>query len=363
MNPLARTTAVLEEGMRAGLHMGAQVYVSQRDNPLADFAIGESRSGVAMTPETVMLWLSASKPIASVAIAQLWERGKLALDDPVALHVPEFAQNGKESVTIRHLLTHTAGIRWIETGWPTAPWDQIISRIGAMRMERDWQPGRKAGYSAHITWFMLGEIVRRLDGRDYARYARQEIFEPLGMNDSWIAMPPEVYHAYGDRLGIMQKTEAGQRTDLGADTEAACTHERPSGSGHGPMRELARFYEMLLNGGELQGRRIISPQTVEALVARHRAGMYDQTFRHVMDWGLGFLINSPHYDPEMPYGYGPAASPRTFGHGGSQSSVAFADPENALAVALVCNGTPGEAAHQQRMSTILGAVYGDLGLA
>lgn len=362
MTALPRTIQVLEDGIRAGLHIGAQAYVSIGGQCIADLALGESRPGVAMTPDTLMLWLSSSKPIAAVAIAQLWERGRLALDDPVARHVPEFAQNGKDAITLRHVLTHTAGIRWIETGWPVASWEQIIARICAMRPERDWPPGRKAGYSAHVTWFVLGEIVRRLDGRDYARYAREEIFEPLGMIDSWIAMPPEVYRAYGQRLGIMQKTEGGTAADLGADTEAACTHARPSGSGHGPMRELARFYEMLLNGGELSGRRILLPQSVEAITARHRASMYDQTFRHIMDWGLGFIVDSSQYGPDTPYGYGPSASPRTFGHSGSQSSVAFADPEHRLAAAIVFNGAPGEAAHQHRARAALAALYGDLGL-
>lgn len=363
VNNLRRTTAALEAGMAEGHHIGAQVYVSHRGVTVADFGIGESRPGVAMTPDTVMLWMSATKPLGAVAIAQLWERGKLALDDPVARHVPEFAQNGKDSITIRHILTHTAGIRSIEIGWPEEPWEQIIAKICAMRIERDWAPGRKAGYSTHVSWFMLGEIVRRIDGRDYASYVRQEIFEPLGMNDSWVAMPVDVYRGYGTRLGIMQKTEGGRVTDAGLDTEAACTNARPSGSGHGPVGELGRFYEMLLAGGALAERRIISPQTTEALVARHRAGMYDQTFRNVMDWGLGFLLNSNQYGPDtVPYGYGPFASYRTYGHNGHQSVSAFADPENALAVAIVCNGMPGEVAHDRRMRAVHAAIYEDLEL-
>ena len=396
INELPRMTAVLHQQMEAGLHIGVQVYVSLESRVLADFGIGESRPDIAMTPGTVMLWMSATKPVGAVAIAQLWERGQLALDDPIALHIPEFTQNGKETITIRHVLTHTAGIRWIETGWPNTPWEQIIAKICAMRMERDWSPGKKAGYSVYSTWFLLGELVRRLDGRNYAQYVREEIFEPLGMNDSWIAMPTDVYRSYGTRLGIMQKTEGGQVSDLGMDTEAACTNARPSGSGHGPMRELGRFYEMLLNGGTLQprakregeapaepdgvargvlgsagaspshtrnARRIISPQTAEALVARHRAGMYDLTFKHIMDWGLGFVLNSNQYGPDtVPYGYGPHASPRTYGHSGYQSSAAFADPEHGLAVAIVCNGTPGEAAHDQRIRAVLTALYEDVGV-
>lgn len=363
MNQIPRTAELIAEQMRAGLHIGAQVFVSREGQTLADFALGESRPGVAMTPDTIMLWMSATKPTGAVAIAQLWERGRLDLDDPVARHIPEFAQNGKEHITIRHILTHTAGIRWIETGWPHASFDEVVAKVCAMKAERDWVPGRKAGYSAYVSWYMLAEIVRRLDGRDYATYIRDEIFLPLRMDDCWIAMSPEVYRDYGLRLGIMQKTEGGKVVDLGLDTEAACTNPRPSGSGHGPMRQLARFYQMLLGHGSLDGTRILLPQTVEALVARQRAGMYDHTFKHILDFGLGFVLNSNQYGIDtVPYGYGPHASPRTFGHSGMQSSCAFADPENGLAVAVVFNGTPGEGAHDRRIRAVLESMYHELGI-
>ena len=361
VNQLPRTTDLILRQMESGLHVGAQVCAWHKDQLVADFALGEARPGVGMTPETIMLWMSATKPTGAVAIGQLWERGLLELDDPVARHVSEFAQNGKDRITIRHVLTHTAGIRWIETGWPHASFDEVVAKVCAMRIERDWIPGRKAGYSAYVSWYVLAEIVRRLSGRDYAAYVREEIFLPLGMSDCWIAMPPEVYRGYGTRLGIMQKTEGGQVVDLGLDTEAACTNPRPSGSGHGPMRQLAQFYRMLLAHGTLDGNRILSPQTVEALVARHRAGMYDQTFKHVLDFGLGFVLNSNQYGIDtVPYGYGPHASPRTFGHSGMQSSCAFADPENDVVVALVFNGTPGEGAHDQRIRTVLAMLYEEL---
>ena len=361
VNQLPRTVQVLTRQMNAALHIGAQLYVSLRGDVVADLAIGQSRPGVEMTPDSLILWMSATKPTAALAIAQLWEKNLLTPDDPVALHIPEFAQHDKGQITLRHVLTHTAPVRWVETGWPDVAWDTIISKICAMRPERDWPPGRKAGYSALTSWFLLGEIVRRLDGRPFAQYVRQEIFQPLDMNDSWIAMPPEVFHAYGNRLAIMHKTDTGTPVDAGLDTQAATTHARPASSGHGPVRELGRLYETLLAGGSLNGRPILSPQSVEAFVARHRAGMYDLTFRHVIDWGLGFLLNSNQYGPDtLPYGYGPYASYRTYGHNGHQSATAFADPEHRLVVALVCNGMPGEPAHHQRMKELHSAIYEEL---
>ena len=433
---MSATRALIEQGIDAGLHIGAQVYVSINGDPVADLALGQSRPGVAMSPDTLMLWLSGSKPVGAVAIGQLWEQGKLGLDDPVARHIPEFGQKGKEPVTVRHILTHTAGFRWVETGWPSASWDQVIDRICQAPQERGWVAGRSAGYSPYTSWFILGEIVRRLDGRDYDRYVREEIFLPLGMRDSWFAMTAERYRAYGDRIGIMHKTDTESGPlDAGLDSEVSAGAIRPAGGGRGPARELGRFYEMLLGGGccareegtspspgnpgegwgegpesstasaiaapmpltpalsrstgrgrkgphvadsasanleqcppdsthgALHHSRILLPQTIEALVARHRTGKKDKTFNHIMDWGLGFGVNSSIYGPESaPYGFGPYASPRAYGHGGSQSSASFADPEHGLTAVVICNGMPGEAAHQKRIRAILAATYEDLGL-
>src|SRR5260370_10494136 len=106
---LDRAAKVIESGIERGLHIGAQLYVSQNGKRIADLAFGLSHEGVAMTPDTIMLWMSSTKPITVVAIAQMWERGKIALDDRVAKYIPEFGARGKKSITIRHVLTHTGG--------------------------------------------------------------------------------------------------------------------------------------------------------------------------------------------------------------------------------------------------------------
>ncbi len=362
-HPLPRTAAVLREGMERGLHIGALVYVSRCGQPVGELALGESRAGIAMSPETLMFWLSASKPVTAVAIAQLAERGRLSLDDPVAKHIPEFSAKGKEVVTIRHILTHTGGFRLLETGWPQTPWDQIIPKLCEMPLERGWVPGQKAGYHPMTSWFVLGEIVRRADGRLLEHYVREEIFEPLGMVDSWIGMPSEHWEAYGDRLGILQQTDVRpMRPFSGFDTRESATHCRPGANGIGTVRELGRFYEALLAGGALGGRRILRPATVHEMTMRQRIGMFDETFKHVIDWGLGFIINSNRYGAEtVPYGFGVDAGENTFGHNGKQCSSAFADPDNGLVVAVICNGTPGEAEHDRRMRAIQQAIYQDVG--
>jgi CubicO group peptidase (beta-lactamase class C family) len=356
------TLEELDKGIDAGLHLGGQLYLSLHGCSL-DLAFGERAPGQAMTSDTLMIWLSSSKPVTAVALAQLWEANLLELDDPIAKHVPEFAARGKGSITLRHALTHTGGFRMLNVGWPEASWQEIIAAICAAKPEPRWVPGEKAGYHMTSSWFMLGEVVQRITGRLFGEYVRTEIFEPLGMHDSWIGMPPDIFATQRHRLGKMYGTEKGSPTPRGWDRAAHVTGCSPGGNGYGPIRDLGRFYQMLLGRGIAGDNRILSAQSVEALTTPHRVGMRDQTFKHILDWGLGFIINSEHYGAAtVPYGYGSHASRRTFGHSGFQSSTAFADPEHNLVVALVLNGQPGEASHTERIRRLSEAIYKDLEL-
>lgn len=363
-----RWVSEIEAQLARGLELGGQLYVTLRGEVRADAGFGEARPGEPMRRDHLMLWMSSTKPVAAVAICQLWERGLLELDDPVARHFPEFAQGGKERITVRHLLTHTGGLRMLDTGWPEAGWEGTLARIAAQRLEPRWEPGRKAGYHLASSWFVLGELVRRLDGRPFERYVREEIFVPLAAEDCWIGMPPERYAAYGTRIAPMFDTTgsaAGRNAEeTGATSLARLSVPSPGGNGCGPVRELARLYSMLAGGGALDGRRLLRRETVEALAARHRVGMLDATFRTRLDWGLGVIVNSAHYgDPAVPYGYGPHAGPRTFGHSGARSSTAFCDPEAGLVVALAVNGMPSDEEHRARFERATAALYEDLGLA
>jgi CubicO group peptidase (beta-lactamase class C family) len=226
-------------------------------------------------------------------------------------------------------------------------------------------PGRKAGYHTASSWFLLGELVRRLDGRPFARWVREELLEPLGATGCWVGIPPERLAAERAALAPMYDT-----TDPATPRELPWTSDRhltvcsPGASGLGPLRELARVYRLLLAGGELDGRRYLTPQAVAALTARHRVGLVDQTFKTKLDWGLGVILDSKHYgETEVPYGYGPHAGPRTFGHSGARSSTAFADPDAALIVALAVNGLPDDDTHRKRFERVTAAIYEDLGLA
>jgi CubicO group peptidase (beta-lactamase class C family) len=351
---------VIGDGIGRGLHLGAQVFVSIDGKAIADLGIGEARAGVPMTRDSMVIWFSMTKPSVAVAVAQQWERGRLELDDRVVDHLPEFGAHGKDTITLRHLLTHTAGIRDADAVSSTAPgdayWDEIVAGVCAIAPEPDWVPGQRAGYHLTCGMTILAEIVHRLDGRRFEHYVREEIYEPLGMTDCWVGMSAATAAEYGDRLGTMHSTSSGVGIPLDVfDTPEALRHCSPGGGGRGPVRQLARLYEALLARGELDGRRVLSPQAVEAMTARHRVGLYDETFHAQCDWGLGFAVDA--------YAMGRHASPRAFGHGGALSAISFADPEHGLVAVVQTNGMCGNDDHYHRLADISTALYADLGLA
>lgn len=367
---LPRTRALLEEGIVKKEELGAQLALSRGaaggGKPQRfELCLGERRPGQAMTPDTLNIWLSTTKPLTATAFALLWQRGLADLDHEVGRYLPEFANGGKEAITLRHLLTHTAGIRMLNVGWPEASWDEILAKICAARIEPRWVPGQKAGYHLSSSFFVLGELIARLAGEPFKLYVRRELFEKIGMADCWVGMPEQKYLAYGDRIGRMYSTEQDRVQPRNWHSAPHTVGSSPGGNGYGPMNELLLFYEMLLRRGRTEaGLQLLAPQTVEALTAPQRVGMIDLTFQTKIDFGLGFIVNSRHYGAELlPYGYGRHAGRRTFGHSGHQSSTAFADPDNDLAVALFVNGQPGEPRHTHRFAELVEAIYEDLGLA
>ena len=138
-----RTIAAIERGISDGDHLGAQLTAWMNGKPAADLAIGELRPGVPMQSDHLLVWMSAGKPITAVAITRLVERGLLDFDDTVARFIPEFAAAGKEPITIRQVLMHTGGFRLVSNNWSPEPWDQIIQRICASKIEPGWVPAAK----------------------------------------------------------------------------------------------------------------------------------------------------------------------------------------------------------------------------
>ncbi len=361
---LPRTCRIIEEEMNDRLHSGGQIYVSKFGQVLLDTAFGWRENDSPMRANDLLLWLSNTKPLLAIAFGQLLEEGRVRLIDVIIKWIPEFAFGGKEEITIEHLLTYTGGIRAADKIPENLPWDETIQRICSVPLEKDWIPGQTAGYHVSGSWFILAEVLQRITETRWPDYTKRNIFAPLAMNDSFVGFSVGEIETLRDRIAPMFVTAGGKSLHPTLNSPAQLSSSRPGAGGRGPIRELARIYEMFLAGGTFQGQRVLESSTVRLITARRRTGKFDLTFRHVIDWGLGIIVNSNQYGAEtLPYSFGRHASPDTFGHGGAQSSSAFADPVHQLVVAWAVNGMPGERRHNQRSRDLNTAIYEDLGLS
>lgn len=360
---LPRFAECVREGFSTSLHSAVQIYVSVEGIPIADGVVVDEQSDSKVTRDTLMPLLSAAKPLTAVAVMQLVESGRLNLDRPVADVIPEFAQGGKESITLRHLLTHTGGFRNVKPGWPHATWQETLQRQYEATLEDGWIIGETGGYHVSSSWFVLGELIQRATRCAFSEYLQRYVCQPLGMTSTRNGMTAEEWRQFRGRIGILSQLAKGKIVELPWHDEPHCTAPSPGGNTRGPIRELGRFYECLLNEGELDGIRILSKESVRLMTRRQRKGVFDQTLQHTVDFGLGIIIDSNRYGADtVPYSFGLDCSERTFGHGGSQSSIGFADPERQLVVCYAADRRVTEGRHQKRHRQLLDAIENDLGL-
>ncbi len=353
---------VLERQRADDWHEGAQIYVSWRGEVLLDTAMGDSRPGRALEPDDLMLWYSAGKPFTTVAILQLWEQGRLSLDDPIAEFVAGWA-NGKERCTIRHVLTHTGGFPMLGGDGASlfdkdVSYAEVVARIAASPAR--WEPGTAAAYHPASGWKILGAVVEAVDGRAVGQYVREAICAPLGLDSGRMGIPEAEQRDLGDRVApVHWKGHAMPvRDDDGSFRMVPYRIDRihtqpwhvakvePGGGMRGPARQLGRFYESLLGFGPA----VLEARTVEMMSAVHRYGIKDKVFRTNIPWGLG-----------VQRAFTGGTGRRAFGHGGMASSRGLADPECGLVLAVVTNGLPAFLPAEERLFQITDAVYSALG--
>jgi CubicO group peptidase (beta-lactamase class C family) len=357
---LPRTMARLYAELRNSTP-GAQLYVSQHGRTLANLGIGMARPGVPFTRDSSTLWYCCAKPLGSVAVGWLWERGLIDPFAPVSRYLPDFAGQGRERLTLAQLLTHTGPVptgRDPLHGSLYGP-DELRHRLVRGMSIPDGEPGR-VNYSQWWAWVLLSEVIRAVDGRDYDQFVTEEILIPCGIADTTrVRLTGDDFTRIGDKLPLLYITahDRPAQPTYWFSSRAATTCALPGVNTRGPMADLGRFLEMLLAGGTAGGRRILAPPTVAALVARHRNGISDR-FGNA-DWGLGFRLECRHIAPELT-SFSKHASPRAYGHEGLWTAVAFADPDAGLVVAAHLNGKTRHDQHRSRILGICDAVYEDL---
>jgi CubicO group peptidase (beta-lactamase class C family) len=287
--------------------------------------------------------------VTAMVIHLLDDRGLIHLDDAVCEYIPEFAEHGKGWITVRHVLTHRAGIpsiagRHIDLELLT-DWDRIIEVLCAARPV--WAPGRRLAYHALTGGFVLGEIVRRVTGRDLRTLLAQEILDPLGFSSFNYGVPaalvPRVVENVATGPNVPPPVSWLVQRALGLSREDAVhlsndprflTGVVPSGNIIGTADEACRFYQLLLDEGMQNGKRIFEARTVRRAVAPQTYLEIDLTLGLPLNYGMGFMLGG---DLWSIYG---ADTPRAFGHVGFTNVVAYADPERDIAVALMTSGKP-----------------------
>jgi CubicO group peptidase (beta-lactamase class C family) len=274
--------------------------------------------------DAVFLVASITKPVTATAIMLLVERGLIALSDRVAEYVPRFAQNGKQDVLIRHLLTHTSGLPDMLPNNDALraahqPLTAFVNEICLLPLA--FPPGTKVSYQS-TGFAMMAEIVHQVSGMTLADFLRKEIFTPLGMNDTSLGWQV----GKQDRIAAVRLPQAMEKTNWHWNTPYWLGFGAPWGGLITSPADFARCCGMMAGRGEVEKVRILSPTTVQAMTTNQLAGMPEvpEEDRRCRPWGLGWKLHWPAHS----HNFGDLLGPRTYGHWGATGTLCWIDPES-----------------------------------
>jgi len=310
--------AVLDALVTDGPELGLQVAAYLHGELVIDAwaGVADQASGTRVDGQTLFWASSTAKGIAATCIHLLAERGQLDYDATVASYWPAFAANGKGAVTVRQVLSHTAGVPYPPPGCDLpsfVDWDRTCAGIAALPLA--WEPGTQTGYHNYTFGFIVGEIVRCIDGRHIRQFLQDEICHPLGIDSLFLGVPA----AELDRVATRTPDNEFNRPEL----RQACI---PSSGLITTARSLARHYAMLAEGGALDGVRLLSPARIRT-ASELQTDTMDQIYHVQVKRGLGYRLGND---------TGPGAGPRALGHVGA-AMFGYADPEAHFAIGFVKN--------------------------
>ncbi len=315
--------------------------------------------------DTIVNTMSVTKALAAACVHILVDRELVSLDDPVAKHWPEFAAADKQDLPIRYLLDHRAGLPYLEDpapGLTVFDWDGMVQAFAAQRPI--WEPGTQAGYHVLSQGHLLGELVRRVDGRMIGRFFHDEIAAPLGL-DFFIGVPEGdlarcaeyIVERKGtildrdalDPASMLARSWAQVPADTDFNGKAWRMSQFPSGNGHGTARAVARFFACLANGGAIDGVGILSKVAVDTMLTEQH-NMTEVIMQRSYHQALGVLLNSP---PIVWMGPNEAA----FGHHGVGGSIGMGDRQNRIAIGYLPSHMHNRLDNGPRARRIIEAAY------
>ena len=348
--------------------VGAAIAFTLHGEPVVDLWGGHTAADRAepWTADTIVNTYSTTKGMTALVAHRLVEQGKIDLDAPVAQYWPEFAAHGKQDVPVRWLLSHQVGLPAIRTPLPSEAlydWDAICTALADTQPW--WTPGDRHGYHPVTFGFLVGEVIRRASGRTVGQLFREDVAEPLGA-DYHIGLPATEHGRVADMIGSLAppktqaKTESGgpavqikgplaefmrdmadPTTMVGAafnnprikngahNTPEWRGAEIPAANGHGNARALARIYGALACRGEVDGIRLLEPESITRARTEQVSGPDSTLANMPMRYGLGYMLRSD-FMPLSP-------NPSAFGHPGAGGSIGMCDPDAGVGFGFVMN--------------------------
>ncbi len=324
-------TATLEEVVSLVRERGAaaQLCALRDGQVILDQSVG-------CRPDDLFLIFSAGKAFIAVLVHMLAERGVLDLDAPVARYWPMFGRHGKDAITIRQVLQHRAGVPVARS----VMWDALNATswrrsIAALESARPaYPPGQVTAYHILSYGFILGEIVQRVTGAGVAAVLRAELLDPLGLGNTHLGLPPRLRER---SVPLDPHGVSGWIRRLVFDRRVVREAVIPAATISSTARDMARFYQMLVQGGELDGVRLLSAAAIEQARQPAGDGETDRLLGLTIRWSQGFQLGGPGPVPGRPRPMGRTSSPDAFGHNGSNCCIGWADPGRQLVFAYTCN--------------------------
>lgn len=316
------------------------------------------------TNDTLFVAFSCSKAVTSATAWLLLDEGLLTLDGRVAEVIPEFAENGKQAVTVEQLFTHTAG-------FPRAPyrqrdWDWTRLPELFSRWRLNWEPGSRFEYHATSSMWVIAALVQARTGMDFRDTVRLRIAEPLGLPDLRLGLPralhgrladlsyageepgPERFAALG--LPVPPVTEVTEEAVLGFNDARVREVGVPGGGVTATAGDLALFYQALLEAS------LWKPATLADARRVRNPGFLDPVFQKPANRGLGIVVAGG--SDKVFLGFGRTCSDAAFGHGGAGGQIAWADPATGISVGYCTSGFDRDVLRQARRTVAIASLAG-----
>ena len=334
-----------------GLHPGAGLAVYRYGNLVLELngGLADIDTEQPVSDETMFVLMSSTKPLAAACLYILKDQGQLAWDDPVSKFWPEFGGQGKQGVTINHILTHRGGFPETPKTLPWSDWSDWGKVVRAMEEAvPSLPPGEVLAYHPINYGWVIGELVRRIDGRPFDQFLAQELTGPLAMNNTYVGLPANLENRVS-KMHLMEDDADANGYVTTFNRPEVHRSIVPGACGIASAGDLARFYAVMERGGTLDGARIFGPDTVKEATSLRIEGT-DATLGLFAQRSFGLALA----DERMGKSQGDPT--KTFGHGGAGTSVGWADSESGLAVAYITNGFRSSDTNNPRLAAISQAI-------